>query len=157
MTNSVRLVELLELFIDIVGRIRDLQARAIVHNDINPDMIHASGNLKLRPRDMAKLGYLFLNRGKWEDNRIVSEEWIDQSTKGYMLPTWADGYGYQWWLMTYRSSSPPIGSYFAAGWGGQRIIVFPSLEMVVVFTGGNYVEEEPVDVIIEQHILPAVR
>jgi CubicO group peptidase (beta-lactamase class C family) len=124
---------------------------------INPDMIHASGNLKLRPRDMAKLGYLFLNKGKWEEHRVVSEEWIDQSTTGYLSPPWADGYGYQWWLRIYDSGSLPIGSYFAAGWGGQRITVFPRLDMVVVFTGGNYVEDEPVDLIIEQHILPAAR
>ncbi|MFC1997780.1 serine hydrolase domain-containing protein [Chloroflexota bacterium] len=124
---------------------------------INPDMIHASGNLKLRPRDMAKLGQLFLNKGTWKGQRIVSEEWIDQSTTGTLPPTWFDGYGYQWWLMIYRSGSTTIGSYFAAGWGGQRIVVFPRLDMVVVFTGGNYVEEEPVDVIIEGHILPAVR
>jgi CubicO group peptidase (beta-lactamase class C family) len=123
---------------------------------INPDMIHASGNLKLRPRDMAKLGYLFLNGGIWEGERIVSEEWIDESTKGYLSPEWADGYGYQWWLRTYHSGSTAVDSYYAAGWGGQRITVFPSLDMVLVFTGGNYVEGEPVDEIIERHILPAI-
>ena len=124
---------------------------------INPDMIHASGNLKLRPRDMAKLGCLFLNKGLWEEKRIVSEKWIDQSTQGYLPPAWFDGYGYQWWLQEYRSGSLAVVSYFAAGWGGQRIVVFPSLDMVIVFTGGNYVEDEPVDEIIVQHILPAVR
>ena len=122
-----------------------------------PDMVHASGNLELRPRDMAKLGSLFLNGGIWGDNRIVSEEWIDQSTQGYISPQWADGYGYQWWLKTYHSDSSVIDSYYAAGWGGQRISVFPSLDMVVVFTGGNYTEDEPVDEIIERHIIPAVR
>ena len=43
----------------------------------------------------------------------------------------------------------------ARGWGGQRIVVFPELDMVVVFTGGNYETGEPVVMIIEQHILPA--
>jgi CubicO group peptidase (beta-lactamase class C family) len=48
-------------------------------------------------------------------------------------------------------------AFFAAGWGGQRISVFPSLDMVVVSTGGNYVAEDPVDEIITRFILPAVR
>jgi len=124
---------------------------------INPDMIHASGNLRLRPRDMAKLGYLYLQRGIWGGHRIVSEEWVEESTKDHVSPRGADGYGYQWWLRTYDSGSTPVDSFYAAGWGGQRITVFPSLDMVVVFTGGNYLAEEPADEIIGRHILPAVR
>jgi CubicO group peptidase (beta-lactamase class C family) len=127
---------------------------------INPDMIHASGNLKLRPRDMAKFGYLFLSGGIWKGEQIVSQKWIEESTRGHIsFPegSWASGYGYQWWLKTYRSNSTSVDSFYASGWGGQRISVFPSLDMVVVFTGGNYVEEEPVDDIITRFILPAVQ
>jgi len=124
---------------------------------INPDMIHASGNLKLRPRDMAKLGYLFLNDGIWQGEQIVPQEWIEESTQEHAWTPWADGYGYQWWLKTYRAGAVFVDSFYAAGWGGQRITVFPSLDMVVVFTGGNYVENEPVDEIISRYILPAVR
>ncbi len=124
---------------------------------INLDMIHASGNLKLRPRDMAKFGYLFLNGGVWQGEQIVSQEWIEESTKEHTLTLEANGYGYQWWLETYRSRATSVDSFYAAGWGGQRITVFPSLDMVVVFTGGNYVEGEPVDEIISRYILLAVR
>ena len=124
---------------------------------INPDMIHASGNLELRPRDMAKLGYLFLNGGVWKGELIVSEKWVTESTQKHASPSWADGYGYQWWLKTFHAGSTSVDSFYAAGWGGQRIMVFPSLDMVVVFTGGNYVEDEPVDEIITRYILPAVR
>ena len=123
---------------------------------INPDMIHASGNLKLRPRDMAKFGYLFLSGGVWNGERIVSKEWIKESTEEHASTPWADGYGYQWWLKTYHAGSASVDSFYAAGWGGQRIMVFPDLDMVVVFTGGNYVGEEPVDEIIARYILPAV-
>jgi CubicO group peptidase (beta-lactamase class C family) len=127
---------------------------------INPDMIHASGNLKLRPRDMAKFGYLFLNGGIWRGERIVSQKWIEESTRGHIsFPggSWAAGYGYQWWLKTYHLNSTSVDSFYASGRGGQRISVFPSLDMVVVFTGGNYVGEEPVDDIIARFILPAVQ
>ncbi len=123
---------------------------------LNSEIIHASGNLELRPRDMAKLGYLFLKGGTWQGERIVSEEWIAESTKSHISPSWADGYGYQWWIETYHSNSTPVDSFYAAGWGGQRITVFPSLDMVVVFTGGNYVGENPIDDIITHYILPAV-
>jgi CubicO group peptidase (beta-lactamase class C family) len=123
---------------------------------INPDVIHASGNLELRPRDMAKLGDLYLNGGVWNGERVLSEEWIEASTKEYASTPWEDGYGYQWWRKTYRSENVSVDAFYANGWGGQRITVFPSLDMVVVFTGGNYVGQEPVDEIITRYILPAV-
>ncbi len=118
---------------------------------INADMIHASGNLKLRPRDMAKFGYLYLNGGVWQGERIISQEWVEAS-----MQEWTDGYGYQWWLETYRSDGASVDSFFADGWGGQRIIVFPSLDMVLVFTGGNYVDPHPLDDMITDFILPSV-
>ncbi len=118
---------------------------------INADMIHASGNLKLRPRDMAKFGYLYLNGGVWQGERIISQEWVEAS-----MQEWTDGYGYQWWLKTYRSDGASVDSFFADGWGGQRIIVFPSLDMVLVFTGGNYVDPHPLDDMITDFILPSV-
>ncbi len=49
-----------------------------------------------------------------------------------------------------------VPSFYADGWGGQNIIVFPSLELVAVFTGGNYVGHEPVDDIVTRYVLPAV-
>jgi len=123
---------------------------------INPDMVHASGNLFLRPRDMAKFGTLYLNDGVWDGLEVLSSGWIEASTRKHSQPRWADGYGYQWWLQTYHAAPTAIESFFASGWGGQRIAVFPSLDMVVVFTGGNNVGEEPVDLILGRHILPAV-
>ena len=124
---------------------------------INADIVHASGNLALRPQDMAKLGYLFLNNGTWRGEQIISKEWVSQSTISQISTPWEDGYGYQWWLRTYYSGTGDIEAYYAAGWGGQRITVFPSLDMVVVFTGGNYLTDEPVDEIIEDFILPAIK
>lgn len=123
---------------------------------ISPYMVHASGNLKLRPRDLAKFGYLFLNEGEWDGERIISEEWIRESTKERISLSATDGYGYQWWLSTYRAGAETFEAFYAAGWGGQEIVVFPSLDMVVVFTGGNYVDAEPSAEILSKYILPAV-
>jgi CubicO group peptidase (beta-lactamase class C family) len=120
---------------------------------INPDMIHASGNLQLRPRDMAKLGQLYLNGGAWEGHRIVSEAWVAESTQKHITRSATSGYGYQWWLSTYRMGSSSVDAFSALGWGGQKIMVFPDLEMVVVFTGGNYASEDPSEEILTRYIL----
>ena len=105
---------------------------------------------------MAKLGNLYLNGGMWQGERIVSGDWIKKSTQAHATTAWESGYGYQWWLDTYWLDSEGVDAYYANGWGGQRIMVFPSLDMVLVFTGGNYVDEVPVDEVIERYILPAV-
>jgi CubicO group peptidase (beta-lactamase class C family) len=116
----------------------------------------ASGGLYLRPRDMAKFGLLYLQKGLWGGNQIISEEWVDESTRKHIAIDSYWDYGYQWWLRTYHASSRDYKSFAARGWGGQYIFVFPSLEMVVVFTGGNYSTPEPVDEILTRFILPAV-
>ena len=104
----------------------------------------ASGGLYLRPRDMAKFGQLYLQHGVWNDEPVISPEWVEASTRETIavpasenfFPGIISGYGYQWWLGTFPRGNTPF--YFAAGWGGQYIVVFPSLEMVVVITGGSY-------------------
>jgi CubicO group peptidase (beta-lactamase class C family) len=68
------------------------------------DILQTGGGLYLRPRDMAKIGYLVLNGGRWQGKQIVSEAWVKESTKNRVDPsqipeaTRATGYGYQWWL-----------------------------------------------------------
>jgi CubicO group peptidase (beta-lactamase class C family) len=127
-------------------------------NYINADVVFTSGDLGIRPRDMAKLGYLYLNGGLWNGERIVSQGWIEASTNesvSFDRDDWT-GYGYLWWLRTYHVNSAAYHTFQALGWGGQRSIVFRDLDMVVVFTGGNYVTPERVDEIIVQYILPAV-
>ena len=141
----------------------------------NSGMIHASGNLRLRPRDMAKFGYLYLNGGRWQGQQILSPEWIAASTRESVSIPWSslaeimhkryadipeshgDGYGYLWWLKSYEVGGKPVNAIQATGWGGQRIALFPDLDMVVVLTGGNYATHEPVYEILTRYILPAVR
>ena len=125
-------------------------------------VVNTLGGLALRPRDMAKIGQLYLNGGRWEEKQIVSEKWVKESTKQQIgasqLPTWflADGYGYQWWLGSFHVRGQTIGSYSARGRGGQFIIVFPALQMVAVFTGWNDNEllKQPLDM-LQRYILPA--
>ena len=59
-------------------------------------LLDATGGLHMRPRDMAKIGYLFLNDGKWKGKSIISQEWLTESTKAHTTHDLEYGYGYQW-------------------------------------------------------------
>ncbi|MBT8352365.1 MAG: beta-lactamase family protein, partial [Deltaproteobacteria bacterium] len=85
------------------------------------------GMMWLTPHDMAKIGWLYLNKGQWGDQQIVSEKWVRDSTQKHYSATLFDGYGYQWWIS-------PDKFYAAVGYGGQFIFVVPQKNMVVVFT-----------------------
>ena len=106
------------------------------------------GDLHLYPIDMAKIGYLFLNNGKWENKQIVSPRWINQSTQKSVRLSDNDYYGYGWWIRT----SPDPGIYEALGRDGQRIVVWPDKNIVVVFSGGGF---EPAE--IGEYIVKAVK
>ena len=128
---------------------------------LNRDIIHASGHLHLSPRNMAKFGYLILNNGVWNNNRIISEKWIKATTSDYIkIPgrAWeGDRFGYQWWLKSYFVGSKRVEAIVRSGWGGQAIILLPDFDLVIVLTGGNYVDKDPVDEIVSQYIIPSVQ
>ena len=88
-------------------------------------------DLYLRPRDMAKFGYLYLNNGTWDDQQILPATWVTTSTSALSAPGTDTGYGYQWW------STPSFGSYSARGYLGQFIFVFPEYDLVIVFTSND--------------------
>jgi CubicO group peptidase (beta-lactamase class C family) len=123
---------------------------------VRPDFIDAAGGLHLRPRDMAMLGLLYLNGGEWNGRRVVPEAWVETATQPHASVPGGGEYGYLWWRSTYALDAGAVQAFSAIGWGGQWIIVFPELDMVVVFTGGNYAGEDPVERIVARHLLPAV-
>ena len=86
------------------------------------------GEMWLKPHDMAKIGWLYLNKGRWRQKQIVTSAWVEDSTRGHINATLFDHYGYQWWV----DSS---GYYMAVGHRGQRIFVVPEKNLVAVFTG----------------------
>jgi CubicO group peptidase (beta-lactamase class C family) len=102
-------------------------------------LCNAWAGLSLRPRDMAKIGQLMLDRGRWQGQQLVSEQWVERSTAPLLPAGGADSYGYQWWtaeVMTAGGTTVRVHS--ARGNGGQYIFIAPDLNAVVVFTGGNY-------------------
>ena len=127
-------------------------------------VVDAAGSLKITPRDMTKIGVTFLNKGIWNGEQIISEHWVDKSAVSYpgnsWLNNWDDhwgmrGYAYMWWTHQFVKSSKRINMYYAAGWGGQYIMVIPELNTVVVFTGGNYLSYRPPFEILKKYIIPA--
>src|SRR4029077_6581910 len=105
----------------------------------NSEIVSSSGGLRLRPRDLAKLGQLLLTNGRWGERAIVSAEWVEVSTTPQIgHPDGLLFYGYQWWLRGSLLDRREIGWAAAMGLGGQRLFVVPALDLVVVITAGLY-------------------
>ena len=108
-------------------------------------------DLYMRPHDMAKIGYLYLNDGLWDGKRIISSQWVKASTREHIAATHFPGYGYQWWIV-----SP--GIYTALGHKGQFIIVVPEKNMVAVFISSLGPEDSHSPLgLISSYIIPAVK
>ena len=115
----------------------------------DPDGIPlGAGGFKLTPRDMAKLGYLYLRNGQWEGQQIVSSDWIRKSTQTYSVINEHLGYAYHWVTV------PEIKGYAASGGGGQIILVVPEYDLVIVTTAFT---EESIFELITKYVLPAAQ
>ena len=104
----------------------------------SPKGIETAGfGLFLTARDMAKLGYLYLNQGRWENQFIVPQDWVELSLKDHLTNIYGRySYGYHWWLTRVAGET----AFLASGFGGQIIGVVPSLDLVVVL---KYEAENP--------------
>ncbi|TXD85474.1 serine hydrolase [Subsaximicrobium wynnwilliamsii] len=87
----------------------------------------------LTPRDLIKLAKLFKDGGKWKDKQIISESWINKT-----FDMDEGDYGYLWEHKYFVIDGQKYNSYLASGNGGQKINIWPELDMITVFTGGNY-------------------
>jgi CubicO group peptidase (beta-lactamase class C family) len=103
----------------------------------------AGGGLRLRPRDMAKIGQLVLAGGRWNDRQVVTKAWIETSTALKLKATDGQSYGYLWWLGRSRLNGRQIEWVGALGRGGQSIRIVPELDLVVVVTAGYYQDYSP--------------
>ena len=95
------------------------------------------GDLFLHPRDAAKLGFLWLHQGRWEDRQIVSEEWVRAASERRMTEAAGrpEDYGYGWWI---SDPEEELAFVQAAGIGTQVIKVMPDLDLILVTTGGGF-------------------
>jgi len=127
--------------------------------------IQAAGGLKLTPRDMIKIGAMMLNHGKWNGKQIITEAWISSCSvpfhgnSGIKIPgedLGRVGYAYTWWTKEFHYQNHDISMYFAVGWGGQKIMIIPELDLVIAFTGANYTSKVHQFKILEDYILPSI-
>jgi CubicO group peptidase (beta-lactamase class C family) len=124
---------------------------------------NTAGGLFLRPRDMARIGLLYLQEGDWQGKKIVSSGWVDESTSWLVDASPGNGYGYQWWAMSLEGSVEPPETnedeiWYASGAGDQFIFVIPYLDLVVTTTANN--TEPPYDrpiAFLRQYIVEATR
>jgi CubicO group peptidase (beta-lactamase class C family) len=110
------------------------------------------GFLKLPARDLAKLGYLYLNDGRWDGTQVVPADYVRASTQPQSDPDTGDHYGYQWWV----NDNYGYDTFRAQGYGGQLIYVIPKLDLVVVITSDPNQERNDAGNLVWTTIVPAV-
>ncbi len=116
------------------------------------------GGLSLRSRDLLKLGQLYADKGVWESTRIISEDWINASTKPHVRIDSENEYGYLWWLRTFKSKGKDFPAFLMAGNGGSKVCVFPRDHSVVVITSTNYNSADmhkQTDELLSKYVLPS--
>ncbi len=105
----------------------------------------AASGLRTTLPDLARIGALVLNQGKWQGQQVVPSEWIEISTLRHTeqtFPNWSldgvYGYGYQWWHADFRGQYGSFSAITGVGYGGQRLFVIPQMDVVVTIFAGNY-------------------
>lgn len=122
------------------------------------NVISSAKRLYLTPRDMAKIGILLLNQGKWDDQQIVSKNWVSEMTKAQTQLAGLQ-YGYLWWNIPFSDGIQVHNAKVAMGNGGQYIIVLQDVPLVIVFTGNafNSKKDKLPLTWVQQYILPAIK
>jgi CubicO group peptidase (beta-lactamase class C family) len=119
---------------------------AVWRGNLNGMPAAASG-LRLLARDLAKIGSLYLNGGRWNGRQIVPADWVAEArVRRVIRPTpetvpefvLDGGYGYQWWSMRYATSHGEVDVYTMVGNGQQRVMVVPELSLAVTMFAGHY-------------------
>jgi CubicO group peptidase (beta-lactamase class C family) len=100
--------------------------------------IAAASGLRLRSRDLAKLGQLILRDGQAQGRQVVSAQWLEQSMTPQIDAIDFLFYGYQWWLGRSLIDRREVAWKAGLGLGGQRLFVVPEFDLVVVITAGYY-------------------
>jgi len=120
------------------------------------------GGLELRSRDLLKLGQLYANGGMWNGTRIVSEAWVETSMQPHAAFEGSSGepieYGYLWWIAPSEVSGESIPTVYMTGTGGNKVVVVPSLNLVVVVTSENYRRRDAhdlTDAVLSGYVLPS--
>jgi CubicO group peptidase (beta-lactamase class C family) len=160
-TTHMRLMEFFQQYYAGPLDIHDYHMNLMPNGDA-----YIGGGIYLRPRDMLKLGQLYLDGGRWNGRQVLSRKWTELATTQHSYFPASDyvtahGYGYTWHLHDVTAGGRTYRMYDAVGNGGQFVMVVPALDLAVVITAGNYgnfptwrkFEEE----LLPQYIIAAAR
>ena len=107
-----------------------LTRRSFTERMMKNESDHRAYIFSMTARDMARFGLLSLSDGRWNGNQVVPASWIRESTRAHADTGRRGGYGYMWWVAPETNELPAM--YYASGAGGHRILIIPTLELVVV-------------------------
>ena len=122
-------------------------------------LAQGGGGLGLRSRDLLKFGQLLANGGSWNGQQILTAAWVKASVTPHAEVDEQRNYGYLLWLYPYSAKGVTHQAYQMAGTGGNKVVVFPALEMVALVTTTNYGVRNPhqiTDKLIADFIVTAV-
>jgi CubicO group peptidase (beta-lactamase class C family) len=123
------------------------------------DIPQTGGGLRLSSRDLLKIAQLYLDGGVWQGRRIVNGAWVRASTQPHARIDDDTEYGYLWWLKSFKSGGKSYPAFFMSGNGGNKVAVFPGLDLAVVITSTNYNTRgmhEQTEKLLNDYILPSV-
>lgn len=122
-------------------------------------LAQTGGGLGLRTRDLWKLGQLYADGGAAGGHQVVPKAWVEASWQPHARVDEQTEYGYLWWLRTYQSAGKTYHGKMMAGTGGNKVAVFPALDLVVVITTTNFGVRNPhaiTDRLLTDYILKAI-
>jgi hypothetical protein len=117
-------------------------------------VVDTEGGLYLRSQDLAKIGLLYMNDGRWNGQQLMTADWIKESLTPRIDAGEGFQYGYQWWLLPH--GTPPRLAWLARGMGGQRLMVFPEDQLIVVSTAWHILNEASIEFDVVSRLLPGV-
>lgn len=119
-----------------------------------------AGGLRMSALDFAKFGQLYKNNGTWNGKTVLDKEWIKKTFTNYFTDTKDfDGYGYLFWRKIYKVGNKNYEAYQSSGNGGNKIIIFTEIPVVMVITAKAYNKpyaHVQADKIVQEYLLPAV-
>lgn len=120
-----------------------------------------AGGLRMKALDFAKFGQLYKNNGVWNGKTILSKEWVKKSFTNYFTdnPDF-EGYGYLFWRKVYTVGNKSYEAFQSSGNGGNKIIIFTKIPVVIVITAQAYNKpyaHQQSEKIVQEYLLPALK
>jgi CubicO group peptidase (beta-lactamase class C family) len=119
-----------------------------------------AGGLRMKALDFAKFGQLYKNNGVWNGKTILSTDWVKKSFTNYFADnTDFEGYGYLFWRKVYTVGNKSYEAFQSSGNGGNKIIMFTKIPVVIVITAQAYNKpyaHQQTDKIVQEYLLPAI-